>query len=75
VVFPKEIVRTALLTNASSVILVHNHPSDDLSPSSNDVIITAAVTKACEIMEIALTDHVIISRSGYYSFSREGMLD
>jgi DNA repair protein RadC len=75
VVFPKEIVRTALLTNASSVILVHNHPSDDLSPSGNDVIITAAVTKACEIMEITLTDHVIISRSGYYSFSREGMLD
>jgi signal transduction histidine kinase/DNA-binding response OmpR family regulator len=74
VVYPKEVVKNALLTNASSVILIHNHPSGDLSPSGNDIIITAAISQACEIMDINVADHLIISENGFYSFLGEGLL-
>lgn len=73
-VYPKEVVKNALLTNASSVILIHNHPSGDLSPSGNDIIITAAIAQACEIMDISVADHLIISENGFYSFLREGLM-
>jgi signal transduction histidine kinase/DNA repair protein RadC len=69
-VYPKEIIRSAMLANTSSVILVHNHPSGNLEPSSNDIIITAAVAQACNLMEIALLDHLIIGENDYYSFSQ-----
>lgn len=74
VVYPKEVVRTALLTNASSVILIHNHPSGDLTASEKDIIITAAVVQACEVIDIEVLDHLIISNNGYYSFAQEKLM-
>jgi DNA repair protein RadC len=74
VVYPKEVVRTALLTNASSVILIHNHPSGDLKASEKDIIITAAVVQACEVIDIHVLDHLIISNNGYFSFSQAELM-
>lgn len=74
VVYPREVVKGALFTNAASVILIHNHPSGDLHPSENDIIITAAIVQACQVMDINVLDHLIISRDDYYSFSRNGDL-
>jgi signal transduction histidine kinase/DNA repair protein RadC len=73
-VYPKEVVRTALLTNASSVILIHNHPSGDLNASEKDIIVTAAVVQACQVMDIHVLDHLIISNEGYFSFYQEELM-
>lgn len=73
-VHPREVVKGAIFTNASSVVLVHNHPSDDLAPSVNDVILTASISQACKVLDINVLDHLIIGKSGYYSFSLHGDL-
>lgn len=73
-VYPREVVRTALLTNASSVILVHNHPSGSLKPSQLDVLITADIQQACEVMDIKVHDHIIISVKGHFSFLEAGLM-
>ncbi len=73
-VYPREIVKGAIFANASSVVLVHNHPSDSLDPSANDFILTASITQACKVLDIAVLDHLIIGKSGYYSFSLHGDL-
>jgi PAS domain S-box-containing protein len=74
VVYPKEVVRAALMTNASSVILIHNHPAGGLRPSQVDVLLTAAIHQACESFEIRLEDHLIVSGKGYFSFRKEKIL-
>lgn len=68
------ILGVALKCNASSLVLVHNHPSGKLVPSEPDKSITKKLKEACSLLEIPLLDHLIISRDGYYSFSDEGML-
>jgi DNA repair protein RadC len=73
-VYPKEIVKTALLTNASSVVLLHNHLSDSLTPSDDDIVMTASVRKVCDTVDVRLLDHLIISEEGFFSFAREGLL-
>jgi signal transduction histidine kinase/DNA repair protein RadC len=74
IVYPKEVVKMALMVNANSVILIHNHPSGDLIPSNEDIIITAAILQSLNIMDLKLLDHIIISHKGFYSFSEEGEL-
>lgn len=64
------ILSVALKCNASSIILVHNHPSGNLTPSEADIKITDKLKKACELLEIYLLDHLIISKEGYYSFAK-----
>lgn len=61
------IVQLAALSNATSVILAHNHPSGLLRPSTADMNLTNRVQKALQILSINLNDHIIISRKGYYS--------
>ncbi|WP_408904482.1 RadC family protein [Neoroseomonas alba] len=73
-VYPREVVRRALDLHATALILVHNHPSGDPSPSRADVEMTAEIKKAGEILSIALHDHVIIGRGVWFSFRREGLL-
>lgn len=73
-VYPREVVRRALDLHATALILVHNHPSGDPSPSRPDVEMTAEIKKAGEILSIALHDHVIIGRGAWFSFRREGLL-
>jgi len=68
------ILGVALKCNASSIIMIHNHPSGKLVPSDADVKITKGLKDACRLMEIGLLDHLIITREEYYSFSDEGTL-
>ena len=68
------ILQAALLTNATALILVHNHPSGNLRPSQQDITLTEQVRKAAEIMRIAVLDHVILVDGGYCSFAEEGLL-
>ena len=71
----KMIARRALEKKASSVILVHNHPSGSAMPGSADIHQTAVLKKALATCDISLTDHVVISDKGYYSFADEQLTD
>jgi DNA repair protein RadC len=68
---PKEIFSHALKTPCASIIVVHNHPSDDPTPSADDIHFTRKIHKAGEVMGIPLVDHIIVCRSGYFSFRED----
>ena len=69
------ILKDAILNKASAIILAHNHPSGELTPSQQDKEITQRIKQSAKIMEIAVLDHVIISGTGgYFSFCDEGIL-
>lgn len=70
----KQILGIALKSNASSIILAHNHPSGNIMPSKADIELTAKVQKACGLLDLVLTDHLIINDHTYYSFAEEGTL-
>ncbi|MFH0796987.1 MAG: JAB domain-containing protein [Candidatus Omnitrophota bacterium] len=72
---PVEIVRVALLTGSTGVILTHNHPSGDVSPSAEDKTFTHRLKEACALMDVKLLDHIIVSDSGFYSFKSSGIVD
>ena len=74
VVYPRNIIKKALATNASGLILIHNHPSGICEPSSDDIKITNSIKDAVKTLNIRLIDHVIVGKSGYYSFIEEGLL-
>lgn len=68
------IMQSALLCNATCIMLCHNHPSGNLNPSRDDDKLTEKIRKACEIMRIYLMDHLIISENGYYSYRERGRI-
>lgn len=72
---PKLIFKKALDCLASKIILVHNHPSGNFTPSYNDVDITKKIQRGGKLLEISIDDHIIITDNGYYSFSDEGLMD
>ena len=73
-VYPREIVKRALELNASALILVHNHPSGDPTPSDADIVMTGQVHDAAEALGLTLHDHLIIGKSCELSFKAEGYL-
>lgn len=73
-VYPREVVKRALELNASALILVHNHPSGDPTPSQSDIDMTARVQHAAEALGLTLHDHLIIGRERELSFRAEGYL-
>jgi DNA repair protein RadC len=73
-VYPREVVKRALDLGASALILVHNHPSGDPTPSAGDIEMTAEIKDAAIRLGIALHDHVIIGRKGHVSFKSRGLL-
>ena len=73
-VYPREIVRRALQLNASAVILVHNHPSGDPTPSRADIEMTREIVGLAEPLGIVVHDHLIIGRKGHASFRALGLL-
>lgn len=73
-VYPREVVKRALQLNASALILVHNHPSGDPTPSESDITMTRSVQAAVETMGITLHDHIIIGKSCELSFRTQGYL-
>jgi DNA repair protein RadC len=68
------ILQLALLSNATGIILSHNHPSGTLKPSEGDKESTNKIMKACKYHDISLLDHIIVTSEGYYSFSEKGLL-
>jgi DNA repair protein RadC len=73
-VYPREVVKRALELNASALILVHNHPSGDPTPSQADLDMTNAIRDAAEVLNIVIHDHLIIGKSATLSFRSEGYL-
>ena len=73
-VHPREVFSEALLDRASAIIVAHNHPSGSLDPSAFDIEATKQLKAAGIVMGIALLDHIIFNRSGYFSFLEAGRL-
>lgn len=73
-VYPREIVKKAVLVDATAVIIAHNHPSGKCKPSKSDIVITKNIITALNIFNIVLHDHVIITNQRYFSFKEHGML-
>jgi DNA repair protein RadC len=74
IVHPREVFKTALLSNAAAIILVHQHPTGDPSPSSEDLSITKRLKEAGEFMGIKVLDHIIVGDGEYLSFVEHGLL-
>jgi DNA repair protein RadC len=73
-VYPREIVKRVLELKSTAIILSHNHPSGDITPSSSDFAITARVQAALSSIDVALHDHLIIGKD-FYSFAEHGFLE
>ena len=73
-VYPREVVKRALELHATALILVHNHPSGDPTPSAGDLAMTQEIRAAAQTLSIVLHDHVIIGNDKWLSFRREGLL-
>lgn len=74
VVYPREVFERAFKHHASALVLVHNHPSGNLSPSAADISLTRRLLLAARLLQVKLLDHLIIARGGYFSFAEEGLL-
>jgi len=74
IVHPREVFKGAILSNAASVVLCHNHPSGDPNPSKEDKQLTNRLEKAGKILGIEVLDHVIFAGSNFYSFKAEEVL-
>lgn len=68
------ILSVALKCNASGIILVHNHPSGNMTPSESDKKITRKLYQACDLLEIVLIDHFIVCKEKFYSFKQDGFI-
>ena len=64
----------AIKSQATSIVLSHNHPSGNLSPSQSDIDLTKKMVRAGETLDIKVLDHLIIGENRYYSFADEGMI-
>lgn len=75
-VHPREVLKPAILANSAAMILCHNHPSNDLEPSPDDLAITKRIIQTSEVIGIAVHEHIIISMDDarYYSFADNGII-
>lgn len=74
VIHPREIYKYAISNSAASIIIAHNHPSNDTTPSKADILVTKNIKKCGEIFGIPLIDHMIFGDNNYYSFYENGDL-
>lgn len=74
VVSPREIILFALQQSAASLILVHNHPSGDPSPSDEDKRVTMKMIQACQYFDLNVLDHIVVGRDSFFSFADQGLL-
>jgi DNA repair protein RadC len=74
VVHPREVFKAASLASAAAIVLAHNHPSGDPTPSTDDIRLTTRLVSAGEIMGIEVIDHIIIGHDSYFSFLEAGRL-
>lgn len=70
----REVMRHVVLNRATAIVLCHNHPSGNLSPSREDDLLTKRVGEACRMMNIQLVDHIIVADAGYYSYQEQGKM-
>lgn len=73
-VYPREVVKRALELNASAIILVHNHPSGDPTPSRDDIVMTQQIADAAQTVSVVVHDHIIVGNGRWTSFRREGLI-
>ena len=73
-VHPREVFADAISDRAAGIIFVHNHPSGDVEPSKEDIILTTRLIEAGKIAGIEVIDHIIVSKNGHFSFQAEGLL-
>ncbi len=73
-VHPREIFKHAVINSAASIIIVHNHPSGDPTPSKNDIEVTRVIHQNSLMMDIKLVDHIVIGRNKYFSFKEKGII-
>ncbi len=73
-VHPREVFKKAILNNASHVVVAHNHPSGDPSPSENDIATTKRLVEAGKILGIAVTDHIIVTSNNFVSLKEQGFI-
>jgi len=73
-VYPREIIRRALELDSTAIILAHNHPSGDPTPSNSDIVMTKEVVKASDAVNITVHDHLIIGRENIASFKTLGLM-
>lgn len=74
IVHPREVFREAIVGNAASIVLLHNHPSGDPTPSVDDKVITKQLVSAGRLLDMPVQDHIIIGRDRFISFAEEGLL-
>ena len=75
IVSPREVFKAAILANASSIIVAHNHPSGDVTPSPEDIQVTKMLVNAGKLLDIEVLDHVIVGEDGaYHSLKRSGQM-
>lgn len=74
IVHPRDIFQRALLSNATRIIIAHNHPSGNPRPSDDDNLVTERIARAGALMGIDLLDHIIVGSDDYYSYREEGKL-
>ncbi len=73
-VHPREVLKGAILNNAAGIIVAHNHPSGDTSPSAEDKDVTRRLQRAGELMGIPLLDHMVLADGGFFSFKERGLI-
>ena len=73
-IHPREVYKKAIIASAYAVMLLHNHPSGDTSPSNEDIQVTQRLVEAGELVGIEVLDHVIVGDDNYYSFKEHGNL-
>ncbi len=74
-IHPREVLKSAILSNAAKMLIMHNHPSGDLTPSDADLEITRVLSECCDIMNIQLIDHIVFDDQDVYSFRRNNIME
>lgn len=69
----REIIKAALIRNATAIIIAHNHPSGEAEPSRSDIVITSRIQEACKLMDIRLLDHIVVGKT-CVSFAERGLI-
>jgi DNA repair protein RadC len=71
---PRLVMAAGLILKATAIVICHNHPSGNLNPSQRDIALTQKIKQACLLLDMQLTDHIILSSEGYLSLADEGLL-
>ncbi len=74
IVHPREVFKAALMSNAAAIVVGHNHPSGDPTPSDDDVVITRRLIQAGTLLGVSVLDHLVIGEGRHYSFRDSGRL-